>query len=353
MSPRAEFYSPEQQQLRHLRRLAERPGESPPASAASGQSRTDLDGEETPPSLPTGKTCCVCASLRPAGSQPPAPRLPRVRSALQVLATACKGSGLHVDSTRPSSSLPRATAARGSPRELRPRCGDPVRWPFSPPQVLRCESPALLGGLGRTGRGGDTRVSTRVPGAGGVPLFSRTVRTAATRRVPLFKGSAPPLFFVPEGAPAGLASERSHNRGEVGLGGDSGCPLSSESPQARRQSCESGGGGEVGDRYRGGKVPVLPHPSARPAQASQPRPVPRRAPPRPAPRPRQVEARRPAAARTVSPALPTAAGSTAAGRSPATQCGSRGLPGDAAHSLGADSAVSCRRPPPSGSARTS
>lgn len=50
MSPRAEFYGPEQQQLRHLRRLAERPGEPPPASAALGQSLTDLEGEETSPS---------------------------------------------------------------------------------------------------------------------------------------------------------------------------------------------------------------------------------------------------------------------------------------------------------------
>lgn len=74
-------------------------------------------------------------------------------------------------------------------------------------------------------------MSTRVSGAGGVPLFSRTVRTA-TLWDPLFKGSTPPLFFVPEGAPAGFASERSYNRGGVGLRGDSGCPLSSKSPQA-------------------------------------------------------------------------------------------------------------------------
>ena len=91
-------------------------------------------------------------------------------------------------------------------------------------------------------------------------------------------------------------------------------------------------------------LPALPWPHS---------PAPPRAGPalRPAPRPRQVEARRPAAARTVSRALPTAAGSTAAGRSPTTQFRSGCLPGDAARSPGADSAVNrCR---PSGSARTS
>lgn len=102
-----------------------------------------------------------------------------------------------------------------------------------------------------------------------------------------------------------------------------------------------GGGGQVQRR----EGPGPPAPFCSPCPGLTAGPAPRRAPPRPAPRPRQVEARRPAAARTVSPALPTAAGSTAAGRSSATQCSSRGLPGDAAHSPGADSAVNCRRPP--------
>lgn len=103
------------------------------------------------------------------------------------------------------------------------------------------------------------------------------------------------------------------------------------------------------------QVQVLSYPCRRPALASQPRPAPPRAGPaqRPAPRPRQVEARRPAAARTVSRALPTAARSTAAGRSPTTRFRSGCLPGDAARRVpGADSAVvnRCR---PSGSARIS
>lgn len=44
VSPRAEFYGLKQQQLRHSRRLAGRPGEPPPASAALGQSLKDLEG---------------------------------------------------------------------------------------------------------------------------------------------------------------------------------------------------------------------------------------------------------------------------------------------------------------------
>lgn len=90
--------------------------------------------------------------------------------------------------------------------ELRPRCGDTIRWPFftASPLPLR-RSPALLGGLGRTRRGGDTTVSTRGPGAGGVLLSSRTAR-AASLRGHLFEENTPPLFFVRERALGGFAS---------------------------------------------------------------------------------------------------------------------------------------------------
>lgn len=249
-----------------------------PASAALGQSRTDLEGEETPPSRQEKPAAsaflCVpqALSLRPRVSRASDPRSGFWRQL-------ARGAGCTLTARDPP--LPsRELRLPGSPQGAAVALRRPGRWPFFPAGPLPPRrSPALLGGLGRTGRGGDTRVSTRVRGAGGVPLFSRTVRTA-TLRGPLFTESTPPLLFVPEGAPAGFASERSHNPGEVGLGGDSGCPLSSKSLQPRRHSCRSKGGGEVGDRYSGGKVRLRPHPSPRPALASQPRPAPGPAPPR-------------------------------------------------------------------------
>lgn len=113
VSPRAEFYGPEQQQLRHLRRLGRASGRATTRFRSFRSISERPGGRESPPPR-AGKTCCVCVSPGPAGSQPPAPRPLSARSTLRVLATACEGSELHVDSTRPSPSLPGATAAWGS-----------------------------------------------------------------------------------------------------------------------------------------------------------------------------------------------------------------------------------------------
>lgn len=176
VSPREEFHGAELQQ-----QAAAPPRRAAGRATTRFRSFRSLSGRPAGggvASLRTGRTCCVCVSPSPAGSLPPAPRLLRAGSALRVLATACEGSELHIDSTRPSPSLPGATAAFGVPGELQPRGGGgggAIRWPFfsAGPLPLR-RRPALLDGLGGTGRGGDSRVSTRVPGAGGVLLSSRT-----------------------------------------------------------------------------------------------------------------------------------------------------------------------------------
>lgn len=119
-------------------------------------------------------------------------------------------------------------------------------------------------------------------------------------------------------------------------------------PRARgRASCRAGPGtgtAEGGSPVASTLLPALPSPAP---PRSGPRPAPR-APPRP----RQVETARLAAARSVSRALPTAAGSTAAGRTPTTPFRGRCLPGDSARSPRSRSCSEPSSPPPSGSART-
>lgn len=130
VSPRAEFYGPEQQQLRHLRHLAERPGGPPPASAALGQSLRGPGGEETPPSRQEKPAAsaflCVpqALSLQPSVSRASDPRSGFWRQL-------AGGAGCTLTARDPSLSS-RELQLPGVPRELRPRCGDLVRWPFFP-----------------------------------------------------------------------------------------------------------------------------------------------------------------------------------------------------------------------------
>lgn len=74
VSPRAEFYGPEQQQLRHLRRLGRESGEPPPASAALGQSLKDLEGgSRLPPGRKNLLRLRFSGSRRISASSPASP----------------------------------------------------------------------------------------------------------------------------------------------------------------------------------------------------------------------------------------------------------------------------------------